>query len=364
MSRSAELLRLIATSCANEKLKFEPAANRGSDWKDFLNHLAYVPVGYARRHTDYQHAYFSAFNPEYAELDCLITWQGTLIGLWPLAWAGGRDGQNYLSSHINGSVGVAPPLLCGNLSEKQEKAVTRAWLGIVAALSSKLVIPAVNLVPPRAQHNLPHWHSLCMSHGAAISCKHQLIADLTLTEDEYHRRLRKSYKAQINAAEGLWQVAIDVTGNPDAFAQFQGLHESVAGRKTRPIETWQAQFDAITAGEAFAVYLRDSNGRMVGASLFNCSRNEAYYAVGAYDRTLFHQPLAHLSLYKAVCFAKQSGLDCLLLGQRVFPSDREIPSTKEEQISFFKEGFATATQLIPELRLSATQIQSLAMPAT
>lgn len=359
MTQLATFLPLLNKAVPADTPALLTANEHKEAWQACLDRLDYVAVGYALPHVAYQHEYFSAQNADYGRFDCVIAWQENPVGVWPLSWMRNTEGQARFSSHINGTSGISPPMLVAGLSEKQHKAIAHAWLETVATLCQHFAVSGVELTLPHTESKLPYWYRLAMSLGASISCRHQLIADLTLPEKDYHRHLRKSYKALVNAARILWHVEVDTLGDIDAFAEFRALHRFVAGKETRRPETWGKQFEAIASGDAYAVYLRDDTRRMVGASLFNCSRDEALYAVGAYDRNLFDKPLAHLSLYESICFARSRGLKRFVLGQRPFPADVLGPSEKEENIAFFKEGFATELQLMPIVRLSASQISSL-----
>lgn len=336
----------------------------GPLWQALLDAVPEQPVGYHRLHCDYQHAYFASAHPHYRRLDCLILWRGAAVGIWPLAVFGDASGLR-LSSHLNGAYGIAPPLLSPTLSDKQRKAVTAAWLEAAAALAAQLDGPTGPLRFVSAQPWLaaPDWYQRLLVQGGRLLGRHRIVADLTLDDAGYHQQLRKSYKALINSAAKTWSVSLDASGDAAAFAEFQALHVAVAGRQTRPDNTWQLQFEAIAAGAAFAVYLRDGDGRLVGASLYNASRDEIYYAVGAYDRRLFDQPVAHLSLYQAIGFARESGRRCFVLGDRPFPGDPAPPSDKEAKIAFFKEGFATALQLLPSLEIETAAFRPKTAPA-
>lgn len=324
-------------------------------WAEALERKTYQPVGYHLTHVDYQHVYFASAFPLYRRLDCLIVWENKVIALWPLGLYG-QPGTMKLSSHVNGASGVMPPLMTEEISHKLEKSLGRAWIAITATLCRDFSIPDVEFLAPPISGAVPEWHGELMKLGAVFGGQHRLSVDLALPEVEYHKAVRKSYKALINNAAKLWNASIDAVGNGNQFAEFQQLHEQVAGRKTRPESTWQSQFDAVVAQSAFVVYLRDDDGRLVGASLFIQSRDEAYYAVGAYRRELFDQPLAHLSLYEAIRHARSKGLRQFILGLRAFPGDDRPPSEKEEKIAFFKEGFATGLHVQPVLRLNGHQL--------
>lgn len=335
-------------------------AENAAQWDQVLACQPHQAVGYQRVLADYQHRYFSTAFPLYRQLDCLLMWGREVVGLWPLAVYGQAESLT-VSSNLNGARGIVPPLLVPGLSAKQDKAISRAWVQALGMLAKELGAAAQTswrVASATPWLSAPHWYSQLSLQGASLVARHRIVADLTLSEADYHKQLRKSYKALINNASKLWKTMLDDSGDATLFAEFQALHEQVAGRKTRPQQTWDRQFSAIAAGAAFAVYLRDSSGRMIGASLYNCSRDEVYYAVGAYDRALFDQPVAHLSIHEAITHARSSGRKTLILGDRPFPGDKPAPNDKEAKIAFFKEGFATALQLLPSLDIAAASLQA------
>lgn len=344
----------------SDNCKFIPIeTSNASLWQTLLDRLPNQPVGYHRLHCDYQHAYFAAAYPRYRQLDSLIVVNGEPVGIWPLAVWCDQDSIR-LSSHVNGAYGIAPPLLHPELTVRQRKAIHQVWLGTIAKLATdtNMAGPSqLRFISDGPWTNVPDWATRLLSCGARLTGRYRMVADLGGSNADYHRQIRKSYKSLINKAENTWLVELDQIGDSSAFAEFQALHEQVAGRKTRSPETWKLQFEAINAGAAFAVYLR-SEGRLVGASLYNISLREAYYAVGAYDRSLFDQPVAHLSLFRAIGYARTTGRQTFILGDRTFPGNMPPPNEKEARIAFFKEGFATALQLLPVLEMTVSEIVS------
>jgi FemAB family protein len=356
--RVAEFARLAASISANGPFTFELIGAQDLIWDQCLTAMDDQPVGYARAHAAYQHAYFSAAFPDYSPLDCLICWQGKPIGIWLLAFIGTAD-KPRLSSNLNGSAGVAPPLIPRNLPEKTSKAAARQWMTLLGQCAALFGVETVRLLCP-ATGALVAWQRLAMENGAQLSGTYRAIVDLTLSEEAYHRRLRKSYKALINAARQHWQVRVDTTGDEKSFQSFEALHLEIAGRRTRPEESWKIQFESIVSQDAFAVYLEDQSEKLVGASLFNKSRDEVIYAVGVYDRRLFDKPLAHLSLYSAIRHSRNLGARAFILGERPYPGDRPEPTEKELQIAFFKEGFATELPLAPTLSIPGNALREIA----
>lgn len=352
--------RLLAAASAAGPLSFELFDSSRHRWADPMTRTTFQPVGYAQHHIGYQHTYFAEFSTDYTQLDCVVSQQGVALGIWPLASFKDQSGKNRISSNVNGTSGVVPPLLPADMPEKLQKSGGRQWLSLLGQLAEACRVEELTLLAPAVSGAIPHWHRLLMEAGATLHCRHRAEADLTLDETSYHGRLRKSYKALINTARKHWTAHIDAVGNLLAFRRFEALHLEVAGRRTRSEESWNRQFDAIVADEAFAVYLTDPAGSLVGASLFNQSRDEALYAIGVYDRKLFDKPLAHLSLYEAIAHARQRGRQRLILGDRPYPGDLAPPTEKELQIGFFKEGFASSLVLMPYFAIDRKNLCRLA----
>jgi FemAB family protein len=188
------------------------------------------------------------------------------------------------------------------------------------------------------------WHQQLMSAGAMIQIRHDLFADLRPDLATIRSTFRKSYRPLINLALKTWQANIMDANAADAgaWAEFKQLHKDVAGRSTRSDDTWARQWQILCANEAFLVTLRDTvSQRLVGAGLFQYTRDEGLYAVGAYDRTLFHKPLGHAVQQRAIETLKDLGVRWYLVGERHYRQSPYNPSPKEVSIGEFKQGFSS-----------------------
>jgi FemAB family protein len=185
-----------------------------------------------------------------------------------------------------------------------------------------------------------------MLRGASCGISHQLFLDLRPSLAEIKSGFRKRYKSLIKYGRREWTVAVLDTPDSSIWAEFTQLHFYVSGRKTRSDETWALQLRQIAVGEALLVLLRDEDGKMVGGGFFQFSRDEAVYAVGAYDRKLFPKPLGHVVQATAIEELKRRNICWLKLGRRFFSSDFPTPTEKELSISDFKSGFSS--HLFPE----------------
>ena len=131
----------------------------------------------------------------------------------------------------------------------------------------------------------------------------------------------------------------------------------------------EGRLDAIAANCAFLVYLRNSAGKMIGGGYFEHSHDEASYAVGAYDRSLFDKPLGHVVQFHAISEMKRRNLSWYRIGARAFMGDQSQPSAKEISISDFKQGFASdlmprfELEWLPAAKTSPSEHQSETSPS-
>lgn len=143
------------------------------------------------------------------------------------------------------------------------------------------------------------------------------VIDLSLSEQDLHKGLRKSYANLIN--RGIKGVSI---GNDIGI--LKKLHFEAAGRKTRPDTTWDIQQDMLNDKEAFLV-LSDHAG-----ALFYYNNEWCYYAVSASIK----EATAHAIIWRAITFAKSLGCRYMELGEQVYDGDLKL-----KNISAFKAGF-------------------------
>lgn len=155
------------------------------------------------------------------------------------------------------------------------------------------------------------------------------IVDLTLDESELWRHVRKSYRQLIKWGRESLDWCIGLSLRP-----MQKFHAEVAGRVTKPQESWDLLQGEIDAGRGDAIY-GSLDGRLVSAALFIDGGGTTVYWSGVYDRSLFPKPLAHYGIWLAILRAKARGQKVLELGA-MMDGDK-----KHRDISMFKRGFAT-----------------------
>jgi FemAB family protein len=311
-------------------------------WEEAWEGQIFQSTHYAASMIDYQHAYLKNAYQTAFDMSMVLLHDGRPCAIWPLTIVVGAN----VRLSTCGSA-ILPPTFVANLSPRTIKKITANALDFIKRVQSALAVDRFQctewLVPKALANGLTEWHQQWLSLGASVGIKHDLYIDLTIGLEEIKANFRKSYRPLINAAGKLWSVHVmdSSCSSEDCWNEFKALHCQVAGRITRSDQSWQLQYQMIKADEAMLINLRDpANGnRMIGAGFFQMTRDQAQYAVAAYDRELFDQPIGHLVQMRAIEQMKIRQISWYEIGERLFPCDQ--PSEKELAISLFKQGFAT-----------------------
>jgi len=197
---------------------------------------------------------------------------------------------------------------------------------------------------PLENGQLSFFTSYLLQNGGVCTPTFLQVLDLTVTEEELHRGIRKSYRSLVNWGERNLEIEIlDSASQVEAgMAGFRTLHKEVAGRETRSPTSWQWQVEMIRAGEAFAVLAR-LEGRLVTAGFFMHTPSCCLYGSSASIREL-DKPLSHATLWTAILHARSLRCSSFEMGERLYPG-QGTPSPKELGISLFKGGFGGATRV-------------------
>jgi len=330
-----ENIKQLAASCG---LSIELRTDKRDLWSSTLTRCFYIPFMYTNASIEFQRAYQRGHGGDWQDLSFLIYLDKQPVAVWPLS-VGNKDGKVILSSH---GLPILPPLFVVGYSISTYKRMIKSCLNFADTIAQSKGLAYWECAQSfHDEKGLSPWHGESMSRGAICSIHHELFLDLRLSMSEIKSHLRKSYKPLITAGMRLWNVDILNTANTIIWNEFRELHYRVAERKTRSDETWALHLQDISAQQAFLIYLRDNNGKMIGGGFFNTTRDEGLYAVAAYDRLHFDKPLGHVVQYKAIEELKNRGLRWYKIGIRSYGTDTPAPSDKEISISEFKQGFSS-----------------------
>jgi FemAB family protein len=198
----------------------------------------------------------------------------------------------------------------------------------------------------------PGW--FLMELGATAMPYFTQIIDLSLTEEQLHSQIRKSYSSLINW--GLKNLDISIydskTVTKEIIEEFRQLHADVAGRYTRTARSWEIQHEMVKNNEAFIVTGR-CNSVLVTTAFFIYSLKWCNYGASASKRDMFDKPLAHSILWNGILYAKRLGCLYFETGEQLYPNQKQpSPTDKELGIVKFKRGFGGETFVRLDIRLS------------
>ena len=308
-------------------------------WDEALNKVNYIPVMYSSSSIEYQLAYQKSHGTVCQDISLVIDWGSKPVAVWPLSLSI-KSNKIELSSQ---GMPVQPPLFVKLCPESSRKRISKYCLDIIDNLSKELNIDSWKSSESfNFSIGFSEWHILSMSRGAFCSTYHELFLNLESCMDEIKKNFRKSYKSLINSDMSDWTIKVLDVENKSVWNQFKELHHKVSGKKTRSDDTWEIHYNDILNGHGFLVYLLHNNsGKMDGGGFFNFTRDEGLYAVGAYNRDLFHKPIGHVIQYRAIQELKKRGIIWYKLGARPYFTEEPRATEKEFSISDFKQGFAS-----------------------
>lgn len=176
------------------------------------------------------------------------------------------------------------------------------------------------------------------------------VVDLEAGPVVWKRSLRKRFQQFINWGRKNLEISyLNVENFSDeAFDIYRLFHAEIAGRVTRPRESWDEMYRALKDGRG-ELLLANFNGKLAAGSLFIDGTQVTLYMNGVYDRSL-NKPLAHFMMWRGIERARGRGMKSFQLG------DIHIQGAvddKRYQIGYFKRGFATHTETYLDWRWQA-----------
>ena len=167
---------------------------------------------------------------------------------------------------------------------------------------------------------------------------------IDLTVDDFLASCRKGHRNEIKKILADPEVEIFHTDGekPDheTHEQYRELHRKMAGRATRPKETFDLQFERLKAGEAVLFTLKH-RGQVAAMTYFDFRGSKANYASSVHDPDIANQSFGHALVYSAALYLKPKGVKLIDSEQPSAPSSQfGFPhDQKQLNIALFKRGF-------------------------
>ncbi len=338
--------RNVVIESANEfavkcglKLMFENDTD--SKWDIILNKCPYIPVSYLKDSAAYQLAYQKCHHGNWIDLSCVILWGDELAAVWPISLAQLNSGTTISSQ----GQPLLPPLFSGMVKKSAKRDITKLCINFLYLLSNLYRVERIVSSDPFFNNlGLNEWNFQLSELGAKCEICYDLYLQIQSSIKPIFRGFRRTLRDRIKQGQKLWKSGVLTSDSEDihtVWQEFQNLHLDVSGRLTRSAETWELQKKTIFNSNAILVFLRDDKNKMIGGGYFTFSRDEALYAVAAYDRSLFKLPIGHLVQYIAIENFVRRGIKWYRIGNLPHSSEKPKPTEKELAIGDFKKQFSS-----------------------
>jgi FemAB family protein len=337
----------------NFKLIFDK--NDNANWNYLEDNCSYFPLAYSKENILYQIEYQESQGGNWYDLSCIIMWGDEIAGAWPITIS--QDDNLYTRISSQGQ-SILPPLFSNKINQSARREISSLCFEFIKRICEHYSISGIDFSDPFTNSSsLSEWNFRLSELYPNCEIHHDLYLEIHGSIDDILLRFKKKLRYEIKKAFKLWNSDILTSHSSredldSIWQEFQNLHFNASGRMTRSVQSWKLQKQMIIADVAFLVFLRNEEGQMIGGGFFTFTKDEALYAVAAYDRSLFKMPLGHLVQYIAIEHFVQRKIKWYKLGTRPQASKKTSPSLKELDIGKFKKQFSSHSLPRYEFRLN------------
>lgn len=341
--------KIIETILIDSGLNATFKQHSETEWDDVIKQGRNVPSFYIEREVDYQTIVFKYLSDSAIDISLILFHNKLPCGVWPLVFD--INDKEPIKSKNNQYGGVVfPPLFIENFPKKSQRRIVKSCIDFLNKLLDISGGECWRTNEVSLDGDISQWHQIALEKdGMLDKVNYEMHLDLSMSIDEIRKFIRKSYRPLVSAGLKNWTVSVMDQYCEDTWNKFRTLHKTVAGRVTRSIDSWNIQHQTIKNGDAFLVYILDSEGIMVGGGYFVMSSYQCHYSVGSYDKRLSDQPLGHMIQYQAILTMKEKGRKMYYIGDRFYKENLPFVTEKQVHISHFKQGFSS--QMFPRIGL-------------
>ena len=314
-------------------------------WERFLSQNDHVSVFYTLNWMDYQRYYSEdRFVDDLSFI--FLGADNEPLAICPL-YLENYDGLVRFSYRGEFLESLRTPLISGGVKRKHRKRIEKELYLMIDELAAKHNVQKCNfLIDPLCAVYDNEYYNYLTQYGYLDASIATQIIDLTKHRDDLWAELRKSYKALINKANKTYEVLVMDYRDPvsDMHDNYRTLHYKAAGRITRPIETFNLQFEMLRNDQAMLLGVKHKN-QFVTFSYFIHLNKTAYYASEADDPDIeIPVTCGPLMQWKAMEYYKDRDFNFMELDNQQFGHQvYDHPSEKDIMISLFKRGFGGKT---------------------
>jgi len=346
---SIVVLREIKNILEDSGLNAEFRVDSKNIWNDVIKQGRNVPFYYIELEVDYQTVVFKYLSDSSTDISLVLFHNKLPCGVWPLVLdINDKEPIRSINNQYGGV--VLPPLFIENFPKKSQRRVVKSCIEFLNKLLDISGGECWRTDEAALDGDVSQWCQIALEKGGMLDkVSYMMRLDLSMSIEEIRKYIRKSYRPLISSGQKKWTVSVMDEYCEDTWNKFRKLHKTVAGRVTRSIDSWNIQHQTIKNGDAFLVYILNSEGIMVGGGYFVMSSYQCHYSVGSYDKQLSDQPLGHMIQYQAILTMKEKGRKMYLIGDRFYKENLPFVTEKQVHLSHFKQGFSS--QIFPRIGL-------------
>jgi len=310
-------------------------------WARFCHDVEGVPFFYCPSWQTYRTAY-SRFMVE--DLSFTVCHENSPIAIVPLLLEN-VSGESQISD-ANGF--MRAPVFRGDLGAHLLKKARNYVMAEIDRLAhekqARLCMLCIDPARQKIAGDTCNW---LMQYGYLDTSLNTQMIDLRPALPLLHQNLRKRYVSLINKAKRTYRFVLHDYSNPDFHAHecYRELHHKAAGRVTRPLSTFNTQFEMLKTDCAMLLGAMHE-GQWIAFNYFHHHGGTAYYASASddFDANAIPCPVSHALMWAAIEYYKQRNFAFFETGLQQYSTQWcDAPLKKDIDISWYKSGFGGET---------------------
>ena len=169
--------------------------------------------------------------------------------------------------------------------------------------------------------------------------------DLKKKIEDIFNDFKPNTKNEIRKSQKIDDVEIKIihSGNYDSnkIIDMMKMHELVSNKKTRSLQTWLINEEMIKSDQGFIIEILYKKKTISYAFFFNNNHEVNYFSSVTLRENFEIFSINHLSILKAIQFAKKKNISFFNLGitEFLYTRENDFVNDKEKKIAFFKSRF-------------------------
>lgn len=268
-----------------------------------------------------------------------------VLGIFPLV----METVDYSGCRIKefsyGGFHCLTPALSNELSPTKRNRLLKDGFRHVDDLAHKSDIAKVSFrfspLAPAFLESGHHANNYLLRYGFSDTSLTTQLLDLSPSLDTIFRGMAEGHRRNIRRGEQSLECVAYAQGSVTKkdFDHYVEIHDKAAGRRTRPLSSFELQYRWIEEGKGVLFGAR-LDEHFVGFLYLDIYKNGAYFGSSCNDPEQSSISISHVLHWQAIQWLRERGYKCYELGwQQYGAQHHDFPSKKDTDISLFKRGF-------------------------